>query len=104
MRTPEANPEGYAKGDALALAATLKGRLLIHHGTNVRNAVLGNTAQFARKVIDAGRPLDMMIYPDGIHVLAGKDAVHGMKTTVGYFLEHLRPENWERSLTAIWAQ
>jgi dipeptidyl-peptidase-4 len=103
MRTPEANAEGYVRGDAVALAATLKGRLLIHHGTNDRNAVLGNTMQFARKAIDAGRPLDMMIYPDGVHVLTGRDAVHGMKTTIGYFLEHLRPEGWERSLAVIWA-
>jgi dipeptidyl-peptidase-4 len=103
MRTPEANPDGYAKGDAVALAGTLKGRLLIHHGTNDRNAVIGNAMQFARKAIDAGRPLDMMIYPDGVHVLTGRDAVHGMKTTIAYFLEHLRPTDWERSLATIWA-
>jgi dipeptidyl-peptidase-4 len=102
MRTPEANPDGYAKGDAVALAPTLKGRLLIHQGTDDRNAVMGNALQFARKAIDAGRPLDMMIYPDGIHVLTGKDAVHSMKKTIAYFLEHLRPEGWEKSLAAIW--
>jgi dipeptidyl-peptidase-4 len=100
MRTPEANPDGYAKGDAVALAGTLKGRLLIHHGTNDRNAVLGNALQFARNAIDAGRPLDMMIYPDGVHVLTGKDAAHGMKTTIAYFLEHLS-RRLEKS-HAIW--
>ncbi len=102
MRTPEANPDGYARADAVALAGTLKGRLLIHHGTDDRNAVLGNTMQFARKAIDAGRPLDLMIYPDGVHVLTGKDAAHGMKTTIAYFLEQLRPEGWERSLGVVW--
>lgn len=102
MRTPDANPEGYARGDALALAGTLRGRLLIQHGTNDRNAVLGNTLQFVRKAVDAGRPVDLMIYPDGVHVLTGKDAVHGMKTTIAYFLEHLKPEGWERSLAVVW--
>lgn len=102
MRTPEANPEGYARGDAVALAPTLRGRLLIHHGTNDRNAVLGNTLQFVRKAVDAGRPIDLMIYPDGVHVLTGKDAIHGMKKTVAYFLEHLRPEGWEASVKALW--
>ena len=102
MRTPEANPEGYAKGDAVALAGSLKGRLLIHHGTDDRNAVIGNTYQFVRKAVDAGRPVDLMVYPDGVHVLTGKDAVHGMKKTVGYFLEHLRPDNWEKTLAALW--
>jgi dipeptidyl-peptidase-4 len=102
MRTPDANAEGYAKGDAVALAGTLTGRLLIHHGTNDRNAVLGNTMQFVRKAVDAGRPVDLMVYPDGVHVLTGKDGVHGMKKTVAYFLEHLRPEGWEANLKSVW--
>ena len=102
MRTPEANPEGYGRGDAVALAGSLKGRLLIHHGTNDRNAVLGNTMQFVRKAVDAGRPVDLMIYPDGVHVLTGKDGVHSMKKMIAYFLEHLRPEHWEKTLAALW--
>jgi len=102
MRTPEANPEGYAKGDAVALASTLRVPLLIQHGTDDHNAVLGNTMQFVRKVVDAGRPLDMMIYPDGSHVFAGKDAIHGFKQLVGYFLQHLKPEDWQQSLAVLW--
>lgn len=102
MRTPEANPEGYAQADLLPRAGALRGRLLIHHGTNDRNVVLGNTMQFVRRAIDAGRPVDMMIYPDGVHVLQGRDAVHGLKTTVGYFLEHLRPEGWESNRRQLW--
>ena len=102
MRTPAANPEGYAKGDPVALAPTLKSRLLIQHGTDDRNAVLGNTMQFARKAIDAGRPLDMMIYPNGSHVFTGKDAVHGLKGMLSYFLEHLQPEGWQASLKTLW--
>lgn len=102
MRTPEANPDGYAKGDLVARAGDLRGRLLIHHGTNDRNAVLGNTMQFVRKAIDAGRPVDMMIYPDGVHVLEGADAIHSLKTMLSYFLEHLRPEGWEPSRASLW--
>lgn len=102
MKTPEANPEGYAKGDAVPLAATLKSKLLIYHGTNDKNAVLGNTMQFVRKAVDAGRPLTMVIYPEGVHVPTGKDGVHAMKTTIAWFLEHLRPENWEKSLALLW--
>ncbi len=102
MRTPQANPEGYAKADILTLAPNLKGRLLLYHGTNDHNAVLGNTMQLARKLIDAGRPVDMMIYPGGAHVLEGLDAWHGIKTMLSYFLEHLRPEGWERTRAALW--
>lgn len=103
MRTPEANVEGYAAGNVLKYADRLKGRLLIFHGTNDRNALLGNTMQLVKKFVDLGKPVDMMIYPDGIHVLIGKDAFHQLKTTVSYFLEHLKPEGWEASRAAVWA-
>ncbi|HEX9893602.1 MAG TPA: prolyl oligopeptidase family serine peptidase [Gemmatimonadales bacterium] len=48
--------------------------MLIQHGTKDRNAVLGNTLQLVRKLVDAGKPVEMMVYPEG----------------------------WERSLTMIW--
>ena len=102
MRTPDANPDGYAEGDALTLAAGLRSRLLISYGTDDHNAVVANTMQFAKRLIDAGRPFDVAVYPKGSHVLAGADAIHGMKTTVSYFLEHLRPEGWEASRAALW--
>ncbi len=104
MRTPDANAEGYAAANVLRYADRLRGRLLIYHGTNDRNALLGNTYQLVKKLVDLGKPVDMMIYPDGVHVLAGKDAIHQVKTTVAYFLEHLKPEGWEASRAAIWAQ
>jgi len=103
MRTPQANPDGYAKANVLAYAGNLKGRLLIYHGTNDRNAVLTNTMQLVRKFVELGKPVDMMIYPDGVHVLQGRDGVHGMKTMISYFLEHLKPEGWQRSLAALWS-
>jgi dipeptidyl-peptidase-4 len=102
MRTPDANPDGYAKADVNALAGNLRGRLLVHHGTNDRNAVLGNTYQFVKRLVDLGKPVDMMIYPDGVHVLEGRDGVHVMKVTASYFLEHLKPRDWERSRAALW--
>jgi dipeptidyl-peptidase-4 len=104
MRTPDGNAEGYAAANVLKYADRLKGRLLIYHGTNDRNAVLGNTMMLVKKLVDFGKPVDLMIYPDGVHVLTGKDAIHQVKTTVSYFLEHLRPEGWEASRAAIWAQ
>jgi dipeptidyl-peptidase-4 len=103
MRTPEANPEGYLAANVLRYADRLAGRLLIYHGTNDRNAVLGNTMQLVRRFVDLGKPVDLMIYPDGVHVLTGADAVHQLKTTVSYFLEHLKPEGWEAARAAVWA-
>ncbi len=102
MRTPDANAIGYEKGDVLGLAGTLRSRLLIYYGTNDHSAVVTNTMQLARKLIDAGRPFDMAVYPNGDHVLGGADGIHGLKTVVSYFLEHLRPEGWEATRAALW--
>jgi dipeptidyl-peptidase-4 len=102
MRTPDANPDGYAKGNPLPLAGNLQGRLLVMYGTEDRNAVNANSIQLLRKLIEAGRPVDVAVYPYGSHVLAGVDAIHGLKTTVSYFLEHLRPEGWEATRAALW--
>lgn len=102
MRTPQANPEGYARGNVLKLAPTLKGRLMVQYGTDDHNAVNANSMQLLRVLIDAGRPVDASVYPQGSHVLAGTDALHGIKSTIGYFLEHLRPDNWEANLRALW--
>jgi len=102
MRTPSANPDGYARADAVARARDLKGRLLVSYGTMDHNAVPANVMQFLRALIDAGRPFDVAVYPQGVHVLEGKDAPHGMKTMLSYFLEHLRPDGWEASRAALW--
>jgi dipeptidyl-peptidase-4 len=104
MRTPDANPDGYAKADLVARAQDLKGRLLIQHGTGDHNVVFGNTMQFVHRLIETGRPVDLMVYPNGAHVFEGVDRVHGIKTMVSYFLEHLKPEGWEGAREAIWSR
>ena len=103
MRTPQANPEGYEKANALTYASQLKGKLLFYHGTNDRNAVLANTLQLVHELIEANKPVDMMIYPEGVHVLQGRNAVHQLRTVMAYFVEHLKPEKWRHTLEAIWA-
>ncbi|MEZ4589219.1 MAG: DPP IV N-terminal domain-containing protein [Gemmatimonadales bacterium] len=103
MRTPDANPEGYEKANVLNYADRMQGRLMIYHGTNDRNAVIGHTMLLVGKLVDLGKPVDLMIYPDGVHVLEGEDMIHQVKTAVSYFLEHLRPEGWEASRAAIWS-
>jgi dipeptidyl-peptidase-4 len=104
MRTPEANPDGYAQADILPRAGNLKGRLLLVHGTDDHNAVLTNTMQLARRFIELGKPVDMMIYPNGVHVLEGADAIHNLRNTISYFLEHLRPAGWEATRGKIWGE
>ena len=102
MRTPQANPEGYEKANALMYASQLQGKLLFYHGTNDQNAVMANTLQLVHELIEANKPVDMMIYPEGVHVLQGQNAIHQLRTVIAYFVEHLKPENWQQALEAIW--
>jgi dipeptidyl-peptidase-4 len=55
-------------------AAQLKGRLLIAHGTGDDNVHIENTVQYVQKLIDAGIPYDLQIFPRKTHSIAGKEA------------------------------
>jgi len=104
MRLPQENPEGYLQGSPTTHAKNLKGKLLVYHGTNDHNALLLNTTQFVQKLINAQRPVDMMIYPSGVHVLRGNNALHQYKTQISYFLTHLQPEGWAEALESVWSK
>ena len=55
-------------------AADLKGRLLIVHGTGDDNVHFENTVQFVQRLIDAGIPYDLQIFPRKTHSLSGPEA------------------------------
>jgi hypothetical protein len=46
----------------------------------------------------------MMIYPNGVHVLEGADAIHNLRNTISYFLDHLQPEGWQANRARIWGE
>ncbi len=87
MRTPEENPEGYRQGSCVELAENLKGHLLIVHGLIDDNVHPTNTWDLVKKLQDADRRFDLMIYP-GYR--------HGVGSTYRslrweYFHRHLQP-------------
>jgi len=102
MRTPEANKEGYEKGSALTYSKNLKGKLLLAHGTIDNNVHPGNTVHLIDALQKEGKNFDMMYYPENRHGIGGYNAQHFAKLTMEYFLRHLKPENWEESLKAVW--
>jgi dipeptidyl-peptidase 4 len=65
---------GYKDFSVVNTAANLKGRLLIAQGTGDDNVHLGNTIQLVEKLIEAGLPYDLQIFPRKTHSLAGPDA------------------------------
>ena len=71
---PAEDPEGYRDFSVVNSAAKLKGRLLLAHGSGDDNVHFENTVQFVQKLIDAGIPYDLQIFPRKTHSLAGPEA------------------------------
>jgi dipeptidyl-peptidase 4 len=74
MGLPTENAETYRDQSVVNSAANLKGRLLICHGTGDDNVHIENTVQYVQKLIDAGIPYDLQIFPRKTHSIAGKEA------------------------------
>jgi len=68
---PSENPDTYKADSDVTSAASLRGRLLIAHGTGDDNVHVGNTIQFLQPLIDAGIPYDLQLFPRKTHSIAG---------------------------------
>ena len=68
MSTPAENPDGYRDGSLLTHAAKLKGKLLLVHGMVDENVHFRHTARLIRALSEAGRPYDILIFPEERHM------------------------------------
>lgn len=66
--------KGYAQSDVTADAAKLHGALLLVHGTGDDNVHFQNSMQMINALIKAGKPFQLMIYPNKTHSISGSDA------------------------------
>ncbi len=83
---------GYKDFSVVNSAASLKGKLLIAHGTGDDNVHLENTVQFVQKLIEAELPYDLQIYPRKTHSIAGPDVrTHLYNRILTHFEENLKP-------------
>ena len=74
MRTPEENPEGYAKASLIPRAKDLHGRLMIAFGTYDDNVHPYNEMAFIDALIAAGKDFDVMAYPMRKHGISDEAA------------------------------
>jgi len=73
-------------------AASLKGRLLLVHGTGDDNVHMANSVQFIQKLIEAALPYDLQIYPRKTHSIAGPDVrTHLFNRILNQFEQYLKP-------------
>jgi len=70
---PSEDADGYRDFSTVNSAANLKGHLLLVAGTGDDNVHMENTVQFVQKLIEAGIPYDLQIYPRKMHSLTGGD-------------------------------
>lgn len=90
MRRPQDNPTGYNDNIPMLYAKKLKGNLLIIHGSADDNVHLQNSMDLTTALIGAGKPFDMMIYPNKNHSISGKATrTHLFKKITEYFVEKL---------------
>ena len=83
MRTPEENPAGYDESAALAYADSLRGSVLLVHGTGDDNVHLQNSVRLIERLEAANKQFDMRIYPNKTHAIAGgntRENLYGLFT------------------------
>jgi dipeptidyl-peptidase 4 len=93
MGVPSTNAAGYRLGSPISFAEGLKGDLLLIHGSGDDNVHVQGTERLANRLIELGKPFDMMIYPNRTHAIAegSGTTVHVYRKIAKYFLDHLPP-------------
>jgi dipeptidyl-peptidase 4 len=74
MSLPTNNAAGYKDNSAITTVASLKGRILIAHGTGDDNVHMQNTIQYIQGLVNAGVPYDLQLFPRKTHSIAGPEA------------------------------
>jgi len=91
MGQPSEFADAYRQFSVLNSAANLKGHLLLAHGTGDDNVHMENSVQFVQKLIEAGIPYDLQIYPRKTHSIAGPDVrQHLFNRILAHFEEYLK--------------
>jgi len=93
MGLPKDNAEGYRIGSPISFAEGLKGKLLVVHGTGDDNVHAQGTERLVNRLIELGKPFDVMMYPNRTHAIAegtGTTA-HVYRLVARYFLQNLPP-------------
>ncbi|MGA2334603.1 MAG: DPP IV N-terminal domain-containing protein [Terriglobales bacterium] len=89
MGLPEDNVRAY-DDSIVSAASSLKGSLLLVHGTSDDNVHFQNTIQMTDALIRAGKQFRLMVYPNKTHGIAG--------TATRSQLFHLMEDFWNKEL------
>ncbi len=88
MDTPTENQKGFDESSTLNYVNSLKGKLLLIHGTNDDTVVEQHNLSLVKKFIEAGKQVDYFPYPMAKHNVFGKDRVHLMTKVLNYVIDN----------------
>jgi dipeptidyl aminopeptidase/acylaminoacyl peptidase len=88
---PQVNREAYEYGSSLRLFDRIKGRLMLVHGTSDVNAHFGATMQIVEALTRAGKPYDLVVFPEANHGFQGATHRYWLGAIRRHFEEHLKP-------------
>ena len=87
MRLPDDNMDGYIQASPQTYAHQLGGKLLLVHGTQDDNVHYQHSLQMAKKLQDADKQFEMMLYPNKNHSIRGAETQkHLYKMMEKFFL------------------
>ncbi len=82
---PEENKEGYRLSSVVHSAAKLKGALLLVHNFEDDNVLFQHTLRMADQLERAGKPFEMMLYPQRTHGVTGPAYKHLLEAVAAFF-------------------
>ena len=93
MGLPEGNAEGYDAGSPINFAQSLRGDLLLVHGSGDDNVHYQGTERLVNKLVELGKPFDLLVYPNRSHSISeGPGTTAHVYQSIGrYFVTHLPP-------------
>jgi dipeptidyl-peptidase-4 len=91
MGLPDENGEGYRLGSPITHAEGLRGNLLLVHGTGDDNVHYQGTERLINRLVELGKPFDMMAYPNRSHgIYEGEGTtLHVFSLLTRYLLSHV---------------
>jgi dipeptidyl-peptidase 4 len=89
----EENEENYTKSSIMAHANRLQGNLFVAHSSMDENVHIQNTMQMLTALTNAGKDVELRIYPPGTHGVAYNQQSYILlhQAYTNFFKRHLRP-------------
>lgn len=90
MGLPAHNEDGYKASSPVHAAANLNGKLMLVHNFQDDNVLFQNTQNMMEALQKAGKPFEMMFYPQKSHGVTGPLRLHMLQTITGFFDRNLK--------------